>query len=109
MRKVEEGMREKILKRLDWVRRRNPTGYAQLTVAVHPNPPAYAMDDPKSEWWTSQEAKDFYDSLTMDETRAAVALVDRLLEGVDPEAEPEFLPPDEVAWIVSELTPASTG
>jgi len=56
-------LREKILRRLDNLRRRHPTHYAQLHVAAFPNPPAYAMDDPNNEWWSSQEARDFYDSI----------------------------------------------
>lgn len=56
-------LRAKILRRLDNLRRHHSAHYAQLAVAPFSTPPNYAMDDPNSEWWSSQEAQDFYDSL----------------------------------------------
>lgn len=53
-----------IERRLDNLRRKHPTHYAQfLTGAAHPRPPAYANEDPNSPWWSSPEARAIYESL----------------------------------------------
>ena len=58
--------RKGILRRLDNLRRRHSTHYAQLMVAAVATPPHYVMDDPKSDWWSSEEAQSFYESLNED-------------------------------------------
>jgi len=60
---MKETMRETIERRLDWMRKRNPNGYAQLCIQPFPLPPSYAREDDSSEWWASQEAKDFAESI----------------------------------------------
>lgn len=51
-------MRDDILRRLDTVRKRPglSAAYAQLISSSFGPVPAYAMDDPASSWWTSEEA-----------------------------------------------------
>lgn len=41
---------------LDVLRRRNPTGYAQMTTTPFWPWPAYVQDDPNDPWWFSDEA-----------------------------------------------------
>jgi hypothetical protein len=61
-----ENSRKGILRRLDNLRRRHSTHYAQLMVSAVATPPHYVMDDPKSDWWSSEEAQSFYESLNED-------------------------------------------
>jgi hypothetical protein len=42
---------------LDFLRRRNPVGYAQFIAAPYSPIPAYAWDDPNGEWWSSSDAR----------------------------------------------------
>jgi len=77
------------------MRRRNPTGYAQLMLLPFGPIPAYAEDDPKHEWWSSDEARTRLDSYRegaamptdaeLDRSKAALA-VRRTLEA-DPAQE----------------------
>lgn len=57
-------MMDGIFGRLDNLERRHPARYAQVMAAAFPYPPAYAMDDEKCDWWYSQEARDFHESLS---------------------------------------------
>ena len=56
-------IRDLIDRRLNYMRKRHPTGYAQLVMQPFSMPPAYAQDDDDDPWWTSQEAKDFAESI----------------------------------------------
>lgn len=55
--------RDLIHRRLDNMRRKFPAGYAQVVCGVHHMPPAYAEDDPDGEWWYSEAARDFAESI----------------------------------------------
>jgi hypothetical protein len=48
---------------LDVVRVMAPDEYAQLRSQPFPLPPAYAIEDADSEWWTGQECREFVQEL----------------------------------------------
>jgi hypothetical protein len=56
-------LRTAILKRLENLRKRHSAHYAQIVALPFSLPPAYAMEDDKSDWWKSDEAKAFFESL----------------------------------------------
>jgi hypothetical protein len=58
-----KNLRTAILKRLENLRKRHSAHYAQIIALPFSLPPAYAMDDSQNEWWKSEEAKAFFDSL----------------------------------------------
>lgn len=63
MAKSKKSYRDGILRRMENLRRKFPTHYAQLCVAPMSTPPSYAMEDNNSDWWRSEDAASFYESL----------------------------------------------
>ena len=45
------------------LRERDPVSYEQIVAMPFSLPPAYAQEDPESEWWQSQQASEFVDEL----------------------------------------------
>lgn len=41
----------------------NPMGHAQITCSPFPLPPSYALEDDESDWWNSEDASWFLESL----------------------------------------------
>lgn len=54
---MNDDIRESLLEAMDEVMEQCPDQYAELMVMPFSYLPAYAMEDPDSEWWGSDEAK----------------------------------------------------
>jgi len=53
----------KIVSRLENMRRKYPVGYNQLMLCPFVAPPNYALENKTSEWWFSDLARDCYENL----------------------------------------------
>lgn len=80
-------MREQFQRALDWLRQRNPMGYAQMSTTTGWPAPSYVEEDPTHEWWTSDEA-----------AQRLQQFKDAAHEGVKPGTPKPYVSPNEKHW-----------